>query len=127
MCSEMPGERSSDPSNGLSSDDGAALIEIARRAISSAVIESRVPDVPSYPPALSITRGVFVSLYRSGMLRGCVGQVENPGPLAELVAHTAVHAALHDPRFPPVGISEVPALCIELSVLSTLEPIAPKR
>ena len=107
----------------LSSDDGAALIEIARRAISSAVIDSSVLDLPTYSPALRVSRGAFVSLYRSGRLRGCVGQVENPGPLAELVARIAVLAALHDSRFPPVGIEEVPTLGIELSVLSPLEPI----
>jgi uncharacterized protein len=122
----MPGEMSRDPSNEFSSDDRTTLIEIARRAISSAVIENGVPDVPSYPPALGITRGVFVSLYRSGTLRGCVGQVENPGPLAELVAYTAVHAALHDARFPPLGLDEIAEVCIELSVLSPLELVAPE-
>lgn len=113
------------PFSELSGEDGIALIEIARLAISSAVIEKSIPDVSSYPPALRVSRGAFVSLYRAGRLRGCLGQVENPGPLAELVAHTAVHAALHDPRFPPVEIDEIPALGIEISVLSPLELVAP--
>src|ERR1019366_9692695 len=94
----------------LSSNDWPALVGIARRAISSAILEKCIPDFPPYPAALSQTRGAFVSLYRSGRLRGCVGQVENPGPLAEVVARTAVLAALHDSRFPPVGIEEVPTL-----------------
>jgi len=111
-------------SSELSLGDGAALIEIARRAISSAVIENSVPDFPSGPPAFRVSRGAFVSLYCSGRLRGCVGQIENPGPLAEVVARAAVSAALHDPRFAPVSIEEVPTLGIELSVLSPLEPIA---
>jgi AmmeMemoRadiSam system protein A len=110
----------------LSSEDGAALIAIARRAISSAVIANHIPDFLPYPLALRISRGVFVTLYRNGRLRGCVGQVEKPGPLAEMVAITAVHAALHDPRFPPVGVEEVPTLGIELSVLSPLELITRK-
>jgi AmmeMemoRadiSam system protein A len=117
-------QQSSKLSGEISSDDRAALLEIARSAISGAVIENRIPDLSSYPPALSVTRGVFVSLYSLGKLRGCVGQVENPGPLAELIAHTAVHAALFDPRFSPVTIAEVPTLSIEISVLSPLAPIA---
>ncbi len=66
-----------------------------------------------------------MSLYRGGKLRGCVGQVEDPGPLAEGVARAAINAALHDPRFPPVAAEEIAALDIEISVLSALEKIAP--
>jgi AmmeMemoRadiSam system protein A len=110
-------------SSDLSSGDGAALIQIARRAISTAVIENCILDLPIFPPSLRVERGAFVSLYHSAKLRGCVGQVENPGPLAEVVARTAVLAALHDSRFAPVRVEEVPTLGIELSVLSPPEPV----
>ena len=91
----------------LSSDDWLALVEIARRAISSVILEKRLPDFPPYPAALSEPRGAFVSLYRGGILRGCVGQVENPGPLADVVARSAINAALYDSRFPPISAEEV--------------------
>ena len=107
----------------LSNDDWLALIEIARRAISTAILESRLPDLPSYPLVLCEHRGAFVSLYRDGKLRGCVGQIENPGPLAEVVARAAINAALYDSRFPPVAASEIPNLEIEISVLSPVERI----
>jgi len=110
----------------LSSDDGLVLAEIARRAISGAILERRLPDFPPYPAALSERRGAFVSLYRAGKLRGCVGQVENPGPLAEVVAVAAINAALHDTRFPPVEAQEIAILDIEISVLSLLERIRPE-
>ena len=110
----------------LSSDDGLALMQIARRSISSAVLEEKIPDLPPHSSALSVSRGAFVTLYRAGKLRGCVGQVEDLGPLAEVVARAAISAALHDPRFPPVVSEEVAHLDIELSVLSVLEPIAPE-
>lgn len=101
-------------------------MEIARRAISSAVLERCIPDLPPYSTALNISRGAFVTLYRAGKLRGCVGQVEDLGPLAEVVARAAISAALHDPRFPPVASEEIATLDIELSVLSPLAPIAPE-
>jgi AmmeMemoRadiSam system protein A len=110
----------------LSSDDWLALMEIARRSISSAVLERRIPDFPPCSATLNVSRGAFVTLYRAGKLRGCVGQVEDLGPLAEVVARAAISAALHDPRFPPVVPEEVAILDIELSVLSPLEPIAPE-
>ncbi len=107
----------------LSSEDRLALIVIARRAISSAVLERCLPDLPACPLALTRSGGAFVTLHRSGRLRGCVGQVEHPGPLAEVVARAAMNAALNDPRFGPVTAEEVPLLEIEISVLSPLEPI----
>ncbi len=111
----------------LSSDDWLALMEIARRAISSVVIEKCIPDFPPHPEALSEQRGAFVSLYQRRALRGCVGQVENRGALADLVARSAISAALHDPRFPPVSALEVPTLEIEISVLTAPERILPEE
>jgi AmmeMemoRadiSam system protein A len=110
----------------LSSDDWLALVEIARRAISSAVLDRRLPDLPPYPAFLSEPRGAFVSLYRDGILRGCVGQIENPGPLADVVARSAINAALYDSRFPPIGAGEVTTLDIEISVLTAPERILPE-
>jgi len=109
----------------LSSDDWLALAGIARRAISGAILENGIPDFPPYPAALSERRGAFVSLYRGGILRGCVGQAENPGPLADVVARSAISAALHDSRFPPVSAEEVANLKIEISVLTAPERILP--
>jgi AmmeMemoRadiSam system protein A len=110
----------------LSSDDWLVLLEIARRAISSAVLEKRLPDFPPHPVALSECRGAFVSLYHGGNLRGCVGQVESPGPLADVVVRSAINAALYDSRFPPINGEEVPSLEIEISVLTAPERILPE-
>src|ERR1017187_6618013 len=110
----------------LSSDDWQELMEIARRSISSAVLDGCIPDLPAYSAALSVSRGAFVTLYRAGKLRGCVGQVDQLGPLAEVVARAAINAALHDPRFPAVAPEEIASLEIELSVLSPLASIAPE-
>jgi AMMECR1 domain-containing protein len=93
----------------LSNEDRFTLLELARRAIVNVVSEKRIPDVPAHSGALSVPGGAFVTLHRSGQLRGCVGQV-----------------ALHDARFPPVVAGELVDLEIEISVLSPLEPIAPE-
>jgi AmmeMemoRadiSam system protein A len=110
----------------LSNDDWLTLVEIARRAISCAVVEKRVLDFPPFSPALSEPRGAFVTLHRGGQLRGCVGQIENLAPLADVVARAAINAALYDSRFPPVTAEEIPSLEIELSVLSVPQRILPE-
>jgi AmmeMemoRadiSam system protein A len=109
----------------LSNDDCRALLDLARRAILSAVVEKRILDFPPYAISLTETAGAFVALHRDGQLRGCVGQVESPDPLAETIVRAAINAALHDPRFPSVGTDEVGSLEIEISVLSPPAPIAP--
>jgi AmmeMemoRadiSam system protein A len=111
----------------LSSDDGRALLNIARQAISSAVIEKCLPDFPPHPAALSVHAGAFVTLHCQGRLRGCVGQVGNTEPVADAVARAAINAALHDSRFSPVAIEEIATLEIEVSVLSPPQPIAPEQ
>jgi AmmeMemoRadiSam system protein A len=109
----------------LSNDDWLTLLEIARRAISCAILEKSIPDFPPFSAALSEPRGAFVTLYCGGSLRGCVGQVENPGPLADVVARSAINAALHDSRFPAIRAEEIPDLQIEISVLTLPERIRP--
>jgi AmmeMemoRadiSam system protein A len=110
----------------LSSDDCRALLDLARRAISSAIIEKRILDFPPCSPALAAPAGAFVTLHHGGQLRGCVGQVESPDSLAETAARAAINAALHDSRFLPVEAGEIRSLEIEISVLSPPEPIAPE-
>lgn len=110
----------------LSSEEFLALVAIARRAVSCAVLEGELPDLPDFPPTLSEHCGAFVSLYVGGRLRGCVGQVENPGPLADVVARSAISAALQDSRFPPIRAEELAALKIEISVLTRPEPLLPE-
>ena len=108
----------------LSNEDWLALVGIARRSITSVTLEKRLPEFPPFPASLSEHRGAFVSLYCEGKLRGCVGQVENPGPLADVVARVAISAALYDSRFAPITPQEVPAVKIEISVLSVPERIS---
>ena len=110
----------------LSSDDCRAMLDLARRAISAAVIEKRVLDIPPYPTVPTDPARAFVTLHRDGQLRGCVGQLESLDSLAETIARAAINAALHDSRFPAIEAGELTTLEIEISVLSPPEPIAPE-
>lgn len=106
----------------LPSDERRALLELARRAIVEAVHGRPLPETA--PAAAERTPcGVFVSLHQHGQLRGCIGQLESPDPLAVAVTRCAASAALDDPRFDPVRAEEIPGLAIEISVLSPPAPI----
>ncbi|MBF0416279.1 MAG: AmmeMemoRadiSam system protein B [Magnetococcales bacterium] len=67
--------------------------------------------------------GAFVTLKRSGTLRGCIGQLMPVAPLYQAVADNAVNAALHDNRFQPVTPDELNDMEVTISVLSPMRPI----
>ena len=101
------------------------MLALARAAIVSVLADSPLhPNEPD-PACFSLRRGVFVTLEVHGKLHGCIGVIEPRDPLRESVVHCAQSAALHDPRFPPLRKAELPALQIEISVLSPLSPIDP--
>jgi hypothetical protein len=100
-----------------------SLLDVAREAI-AAHLAGRRPRLPSV--AVS-GHGAFVTLRQAadGELRGCVGQLESSDPLVETVAAMAVAAATRDSRFDPVTADELASLRVEISVLSSLQPIEP--
>jgi AmmeMemoRadiSam system protein A len=110
----------------LSSSERRALLELARQAITEAVVHGRQLQVPAASGALAEPRAAFVSLHSRGRLRGCIGQIEPVQSLAETVAFCAVAAATRDPRFAPVVPEELPELEIEISVLSPRQAVAPQ-
>lgn len=106
----------------LTTDEKQALLKLARSSIAARFHESPSkpkPEVDS--PLFSEKRGCFVTLQKSGTLRGCIGIIEPVKPLADAVADSAVNAAFKDPRFPPVTADELEAVEIEISVLSVPE------
>lgn len=95
----------------------------ARRVIES-VAQSADTTKVDLPAAESRPHGgVFVTLRKRGQLRGCMGILDPAVPLAEAVRHAATSAASQDPRFPPVGSNELPDLSVEVSILSTPQPM----
>ena len=115
----------SPPEHQFSAEDRRALLALARTAIVSVLTDSPLRRNGPDPACFSRRCGVFVTLEVHGRLHGCIGVIEPRDPLRESVVHCAQSAALHDPRFPPLREAELPALQIEISVLSALSPIDP--
>lgn len=107
----------------LTDDEQRELLRAAREAITCAVRRSPPGRPPRPLPGLLQRCGVFVTIRKGELLRGCIGHVESGRPLAELVPRVAVSSALDDPRFPPLGPDELEEITLELSILSPLQPV----
>jgi len=105
------------------------LISLAKQAISDALRHgtSKQPvtiDLPDEALLYVQPYGVFVTLEVDGILRGCIGSLDNPSkPLYELVWSMAIQAAFFDPRFQPLDANELPKLTVEISVLTPLASV----
>jgi len=108
----------------LDAAERRALLAIARQAVEAAVRGEADTGTSIESGALRRPGGAFVTLRSHGELRGCIGHVASDRPLAEVVARMAASAATQDPRFPPVPADELPALEVEISVLSEAVPLA---
>lgn len=100
--------------------DQEALLARARSAILNALAKTDTEHIriETSPPLLTAHRGCFVSLHLRGRLRGCIGNIEPMGPLADAVSRNACRAAFTDPRFPAVTSDELADIQIEISVLT---------
>ncbi|MBI4707893.1 MAG: AmmeMemoRadiSam system protein A [Candidatus Omnitrophica bacterium] len=99
------------------------LLVIARNTIETYLISGKELTLTETDPALTRNAGVFVSLHENNSLRGCIGSLCASGPLFLAVRDMAIQAALCDPRFPSLTISELPQVEIEISVLSKMKRI----
>ena len=110
-------------------DQGQALVALARHTLlkhfKRAVTPDQQKNLEKYlnDPALQALCGTFVTLKIGGQLRGCIGSLAGYEPLVEGVRSNAINAALHDPRFRPLTDQELDRVSIEVSILTTPQPM----
>ena len=107
----------------LDPNEQAILLQWARDTIVG-LLQGQTTPAPRASGALSQPAGAFVTLHKQGMLRGCIGTFSASVPLVETVREMALSASQKDPRFPPVSLSEMRDIDIEISVLSPLKKIS---
>jgi AmmeMemoRadiSam system protein A len=109
----------------LSEAEKGVLLSLARQALEYAVHGQKLPplDLKELSPRLQVEGASFVTLTKSGELRGCIGALEPYQPLAQDVREHAIAAALEDYRFPPVQPAELPDITIEVSRLTQPQPL----
>ncbi|MCP4387236.1 MAG: AmmeMemoRadiSam system protein A [Gammaproteobacteria bacterium] len=109
----------------LSDNEQARLLVIARQSIAAGLTTGKAlqPGIGQLEYNLQVRSAVFITLTRSGELRGCVGSLQAVEPLAQAVATSAFNAAFRDRRFGRLRGEELDVIRIEISVLSEMEPI----
>ena len=112
-----------DPS--LSTDERKLLLDLAYEAVKATAEKSPTPQIAldQLPEGLCRPAATFVTITCKGTLRGCIGTTKPQQALALDVVHRASLAASSDPRFPAITPDEIAYLEIEISVLSTPQPM----
>jgi AmmeMemoRadiSam system protein A len=103
----------------LSADERRLLIAHARAAVLTRIGADREGDAGAPgAPALAAPGAAFVTLHVGGALRGCIGTLERRRSLWSVVGDMAAAAATRDPRFPPIEVTDLREMTVEISVLS---------
>jgi len=105
---------------------GPTLIELVRGGIAVGLDTGQPGQVvanAALSPRLTEPGAAFVTLRRSGQLRGCIGSPVARRPLVEDVVEHAFNAAFRDPRFPKLHVLELAGLELSVSVLTPPEPM----
>ena len=112
------------PSGPLQATDKEILLKLARQSLQRFLATETIPFLRALTPRLQYQQGAFVTLRQQGKLRGCIGRLGRDFPLGLTISWNAVQAGVNDSRFPPVSITELSDLEIEISVMTPMKPIA---
>ena len=106
----------------LSGEQGRLLLALARTTLKYRLLGGDAPQPPE-DPALLTPAATFVTLKIKGNLRGCIGNLQAVGSLWEGIRDNAANAAFHDHRFSPLKKEELEKLHLDISILSSPQPL----
>ncbi|NLM84404.1 MAG: AmmeMemoRadiSam system protein A [Clostridiales bacterium] len=101
-------------------------VRLARLSLETFIRTGKRAKLPEGLPEemLSSRAGVFVSIYKHGQLRGCIGTIEpTTSCVAEEILRNAVSSGTEDPRFNRVREIELDDLVYSVDVLTKPEPV----
>lgn len=102
-------------------------VALARKALEIYVTDGTVINIPDLLPEEMAKKraGVFVSIKKSGQLRGCIGTISPVRKnIAEEIIYNAISAGTQDPRFNSVDELELDGLVYSVDVLGEAEAIS---
>ncbi|MCD6500734.1 AmmeMemoRadiSam system protein A [bacterium] len=102
------------------------FIELAKKAVENYIKKGEIIDVPDNLPReiLEKKSGTFVTIKKSGQLRGCIGTyLPTRENIAEEIIRNAIAAATQDYRFDAVQKEELPYLSYTVYILDKPEQI----
>ena len=100
------------------------LVSLAKRTVETFVREGKVIPPEELTSEMRQKAGVFVSIHKSGELRGCIGTFKpQKADVAEEIMTDAISSATRDPRFSPITPDELKDLEFSVDVLTKPEPV----
>ncbi len=102
----------------LNNCDGQKLIELAKQSLFHSFSKTELNLSQFDDSFFYENRGIFITLYKDGKMRGCVGYPQANKPLIETVPSVCLSAAFRDMRYPPLKESELSEITFQISVLS---------
>lgn len=108
-----------------SEEDGRKLLQLARESIWEK-FSGKKPEIPT-GKQFNQARGVFVTIFKKGKLRGCVGFPYPEFSVADAIYRAAKEAAFSDFRFSSLEEKEISEIKIEISILTMPEDCEPKE
>lgn len=102
----------------LSQEEKNLLCKIARKTLERQFDDKKHKKDIAVSGNLKAKRPVFVTLWKHGDLRGCIGSLAKDKNLIDAVQDLAVKAAFSDPRFTDLKEDELKDIEIEISILS---------
>ena len=110
----------------MKAKEESIYVKLARETIEKYIRFGKIISPPKDLPEEMINQkaGVFVSLKKFDDLRGCIGTfMPTQENIANEIIKNAISAAVEDPRFSEVDISELDDLDISVDVLTIPEEI----
>lgn len=107
----------------ITQEQGAVLLTLARSELKARLFGGEGIQCPE-DPALQSSAATFVTLKKTGKLRGCIGNLHPVGPVWKGVCDNAINAAFHDGRFPELQPAELKQVCLSISILSPSRPLS---
>ncbi len=111
----------------LTSEEQEALFQLCRKVIEEKLFSKSEIEPKIDSPVFQTNKGAFVTLRKSGKLRGCIGTIEAIMPLKEVLEKMAYSSAFKDPRFPPLSKKEYPEVDMEIPILSQTREAKPEE
>ena len=107
----------------ISDEDKRVMLSAARMVVTAAAKGEEAAPLELFKGINYEPMGIFVTLHKTGELRGCIGYIEGVKPLGDAIIEMSEAAATRDPRFAPVTEDELAEIDLEISLLSPLEKI----
>jgi AmmeMemoRadiSam system protein A len=104
-------------------EDRKFLENLAKNAVEKFIRTGKELYVEEVPESTKDMLACFVTIYKQGELRGCIGTLEPYDELYRSVIENAISAATRDTRFNSVEEEELDSLTFEISILTKPEKI----